>query len=66
MELRSKRKDADTEDTANGDKAMLAETALLARIRDIIKETMTKAMSELKNKIFRQLLEFQLNFQQDV
>lgn len=64
--LRSKRKEVDNEDAANEDKAMLGEATSLASIRDTINETMTKAMSELENKLFKQLSEFQFNFQQDV
>lgn len=68
MALRSKRKDTDMKDGSCGHKAkaMLGEMVLLASIRDAINETMTKAISDLKNNISIQLSEFQSSFQQDI
>lgn len=55
MALRSKKKDADTDEAGCSDEAMLAETVTLASIRDTINETMVKAMSGLQTNISKQL-----------
>lgn len=67
--LRSKKKDIDIEVMSHEEEASQTkqgEPVSLASIREIMKDTMSKAMSEVENNISQQLLTFQDRFQTDI
>lgn len=53
-------------DASCGHEAGQGETVSLTSIRDIIKESMSTAISELENNISKQLADFQCSFQEDI
>lgn len=57
---------ADDANASCGDEAMSGEPVSLGSIRDVIKESMATAMSEMENNISQQLHDFQRSFQEDI
>ena len=65
MLLRSKKKEADTENAGCNDEVAMLGAVSLASIRKAINEAMASSTSELENNISKQLTDFQSNIQED-